>query len=125
MAKLCKCGLIHNERQCPKCYKQLDKQRGTTKQRGYGHDHRTASERYREEHPLCECCVCERGVVGANATEAMHHIIKVAVDSTQRMKRHNWLAVCEECHQALENDVDRALKVKRWSEVSYERVMAG
>lgn len=122
MPKLCKCGAIV-EKRCLRCYPvKHDK---TTAQRGYGYDHKRASERYRTEHPLCEYCVMRGGVIGARSTTAMHHVTRIADDPTQRMRRDNWLAVCEECHQELESNVSEGRRVKKWSELNYEDAMCG
>ncbi|EFX61834.1 hypothetical protein DAPPUDRAFT_120887, partial [Daphnia pulex] len=116
--KLCKCGAIVGRR-CEKCYPQ--KHDRTTKQRGYDNKHRVASERYRVEHPLCERCVMIGGVEQANVTEHMHHIVKVSDAEQLRMRSDNWLGVCVDCHETLENDVAQGMKVKQWSLANYEQ----
>ena len=63
------------------------------------------------------------GVIGARPSTAMHHVTRIVDDPSQRMKRDNWLAVCEECHQELESNAVEGRMVKKWSEERYEEVM--
>ncbi len=111
--RLCKCGAIVKDR-CNVCYPSGHTR--TTKERGYGHDHRKASERYRAEKlHLCEVCQYE----GRTAqSRAMHHIVKIADAPWLRMERDNWLAVCDSCHERVEVDAELARKVKAWSDAT-------
>ena len=104
MPRLCRCGKIVEDR-C-ECFSGASKQltRSTTTE-GHGSDHRKASERYRAEHPLCERCVQLHGVMHAKPSRDMHHIISIRKDSSQRMSRGNWLAVCGEHHEEI--DIER------------------
>ena len=106
------------------CY-PIRKRNETTKQRGYGHDHRTASERYRTLHPLCECCVMSIGVLDAKPSEELHHVVAIADAPHERMQASNWLALCRDCHELLERDIFAGQKVKRWSEANYEDAING
>jgi len=90
---------------------------------GHGYDHRKASERYRKEHPLCERCVMLFGVLGAQPTQDMHHIIAIADSPQHRMARSNWLAVCRMHHEELERDELEGLATRRWSDQNYHRLM--
>ncbi len=121
--RLCRCGAIVVER-CERCQPYRSAV-GTTKQRGYGHDHRQASERYRNEHPLCECCVMTFGPIEANVSEHMHHIVKITDSPHLRMDWSNWLAVCQACHEQLERDQLQAMKVKAWSVQHYIDTLNG
>jgi 5-methylcytosine-specific restriction endonuclease McrA len=86
----------------------------TTIERGYDYEHRIASDAYRREHPLCEACV-RHGVLTANASVDLHHIVKIIDAPSQRMVRANWLAVCKDCHAKLENDAEAGQAAKAWS----------
>lgn len=111
--KLCKCGRIVKGR-CDVCYPSTHGR--TTKERGYGQDHTIASKRYRAERPLCEVCLLNGHT---KASQSMHHIVKI-VDAPQlRMEPRNWLAVCDDCHELVENDVELARKAKWHGEVVY------
>jgi len=118
MVKLCRCGRIVTDR-CIVCNPPR-KHSGTTKDRGYSHDHRTASERYRTEHPLCERCIKLLGVLQANPSDEMHHIEAIVNNPDKRMNSSNWLALCRPCHEELEYDVFAGQSLKRWSEQNYE-----
>lgn len=121
--RLCHCGAIV-EKRCLKCH-PFPVAKRTTTERGYGWDHRQASERYRALHPLCEACVMERGVMGAKGTDAMHHIHKISDRPDLRMVSGNWLAVCNEHHDLLENDWVAGTRVKEWSERHYLEALDG
>jgi hypothetical protein len=90
---------------------------------GHGYDHRKASERYRKEHPLCERCVMLYGVQEAQPSQDMHHIIAIADAPSERMQRHNWLAVCRMHHEELERDQLEGQKTKNWSDCNYHQAM--
>lgn len=115
-ARLCRCGAIVTER-CKRCApKEL---RGTTKERGYGNDHKLASERYRTNHPICERCLMQFGVINANESESMHHIYPIADYPIRRMDSDNWLALCDACHAEIEGDIVEGMKIKTWSHKNY------
>lgn len=119
--KLCKCGAIV-EKRCEKCYPS--KHGRTTKERGYGHDHRRASEDYRREHPLCERCVM-LGVLCSKSSESLHHIEKIADAPDKRMDPMNWLGLCDRHHEELEPDPALGREVKRWSLENYDAILSG
>ena len=121
MPRLCRCGKIVEDR-C-ECFSGASTQRRSTTTEGHGNDHRKASERYRAEHPLCERCVQLHGVAHAKPSRDMHHIIAIRKDSTQRMQRGNWLAVCGEHHEELEGNELEGMACKRWSEANYGAAM--
>ena len=118
--RFCKCGQMYRK-QCPRCG---DPHTGTTAQRGYDNEHTRASRAYRAEHPLCEACVMV-SVLTANEATSMHHIQKITARPDLRMVRANWLAVCPECHERLETDVQAGQAVKRWSVDNYREAMSG
>jgi len=114
--RLCRCGSIV-QGTCLKC--QPKRLRGKTLERGYGSDHRLASEKYRTNHPLCERCVMQFGVIRANDSESMHHIYPIAEHPQMRMENSNWLALCTHCHNDIEGDILEGLKIKNWSLTNY------
>jgi len=114
--RFCKCGkVLKNGESCKNCKPETRK----TKERGYGSDHRAASERHRTNYPLCERCMMVVGVESANISEHMHHIIAVKDDESRRMNFDNWLAVCVPCHDLLEGDAMAGIEVKQWSNQHY------
>ena len=119
--RLCRCGAIVEDR-CARC-QPASQHKQTTKQRGYGSDHRRASEVYRAEHPLCEACVMH-SVIGAQSTADLHHIHSIADRPDLRMHRSNWLALCKTHHTQLESDVQTAQRVKAWSIQHYEQALS-
>lgn len=105
--KLCKCGAIVVDR-CDKCYPSTHSK--TTKERGYGNDHRLASKRYRAERPVCEVCLL---LEMTRPSTQLHHIRKVVDAPWLRMERSNWLAVCDEHHELVEDDEAMARRAKQ------------
>jgi predicted HNH restriction endonuclease len=65
------------------------------------------------------------GLMTANPSEEMHHIVAIVENENKRMDPSNWLALCRSCHEALEYDVMAGMTVKRWSESNYEEVLNG
>lgn len=120
--RVCGCGRIVRG-PCDHCKQNRTRHGKTTTERGYGWDHRQASELYRTLHPLCECCAKTVGVIRANESVHMHHIHKIATNPNLRMDRSNWLAVCLDCHDVLENDPLQGMEVKRWSVDNYDAVL--
>ena len=120
-AKLCRCGKIVQGR-CETCDKPCRVNRNTTGE-GHGWDHRKASERYRVEHPLCERCVMLYGVEHAQPSRDMHHVHAIRDRPELRMQRSNWVAVCFDCHEAIEGDAMEGMKIKRWSDANYEAML--
>ena len=39
------------------------------------------------------------------------------------MNPSNWLAVCTECHDAIEGDVMQGMQIKAWSDLNYFNVL--
>lgn len=111
--RLCKCGAIVAER-CERCYPSTHAK--TTKERGYGHDHRTASERYRAERPICEVCLL---LDMTRPSVHLHHIKKIVDAPWLRMQRSNWLAVCDEHHELVERDEAMAVRAKAMGDEVY------
>jgi predicted HNH restriction endonuclease len=63
------------------------------------------------------------GVIEANPSEDMHHIVAIQESESMRMNPNNWLAVCNECHDILEGDAMAGMQVKAWSEQNYINVL--
>lgn len=117
---LCKCGkVLKTGEKCRDCY-PIRNHAKTTKERGYGSDHKQASERWRTSHPLCERCVMVLSVLDSNASEHLHHVIPIANDASRRMDSGNWLALCKACHELVEGDAMQGMKIRRWSDQHYE-----
>lgn len=122
--KLCRCGKIVKEK-CETCSPPMNHRGQTTKDRGYGSDHRKASERYRTEHPLCERCMNIVGTVEAKPSDDMHHLYPISSYPERRMDSRYWLALCKECHELLERDIREGLTIKQWSLSNYENTING
>lgn len=98
--RLCRCGAIVRKGLCERCKPPAPKQdRGTTKERGYGHDWRRLSELARQEEPLCKVHEA-RGIVRP-ATER-HHIEKIRDAPDRRLDFDNTISVCGDCHKEIE-----------------------
>lgn len=63
------------------------------------------------------------GVMDAQPSQDMHHIVAICNAPNERMQRSNWLAVCRMHHEELERDEIEGLKTKRWSDENYHRLM--
>jgi 5-methylcytosine-specific restriction endonuclease McrA len=64
-----------------------------------------------------------KGVIESNPSQHMHHIIPIAESEAMRMNPDNWLAVCIECHEAIEGDQMQGMQIKAWSDVHYINVL--
>jgi hypothetical protein len=115
--KLCRCGEVVQDK-CPRCYKPSKRFENF-----YTNEHRKASERYRAEHPLCECCMMRFGVMSANPSRDMHHIVKIVDNRDMKMDSNNWLALCRDCHQEIEGNTTIGYNVKQWSLANYNEVI--
>lgn len=63
------------------------------------------------------------GVIEANPSEQMHHIISIAESEIMRMNPSNWLAVCLPCHDLLEGDAMAGMHIRKWSDLNYVTVL--
>ena len=95
----------------------------STKERGYNYDHKKASERHRTNYPLCERCMMIVGVIESKPSMHLHHITPIQESEAMRMNPSNWLAVCIECHDAIEGDVMQGMQIKAWSDANYVNVL--
>jgi len=118
--RFCKCGAVL--RVGESC-KQCKPTKQTTNERGYTYDHKKASERHRTNFPLCERCMMLKGVIESNPSMHMHHITPIQESEAMRMNPNNWLAVCIECHDAIEGDVMQGMEIKAWSNANYVNVL--
>jgi len=119
--RLCRCGRIVKDR-CKQCNPRRE-HTGTTKERGYGHDHKKASKLFRVLHPFCERCMMTVGLLESNPSEELHHIFAIQDHPDYRMVSDNWLAVCHDCHQLLEGQSAEGLRVRRWSDKNYDNLI--
>ncbi|MFD2334756.1 HNH endonuclease signature motif containing protein [Cohnella sp. GCM10020058] len=76
---------------------QVEKDRGTSAQRGYGSAWRKARAAWLLKHPLC--VVCERNGRLTAATD-LDHIKPHRGDMTLFWDRSNWQGLCKTCHSA-------------------------
>jgi 5-methylcytosine-specific restriction endonuclease McrA len=63
------------------------------------------------------------GPVEANTAMELHHIVKISESPGLRMNRNNWLAVCNQCHNEIENDCLAGMAVRNWSDQHYDKVL--
>lgn len=117
--RICRCGRIVGDK-CEKCDVNA-KHASPTAVRGYDSQHRAASQRYRQEKPLCERCVMVYGVMQSLPSAEMHHIRSIKSRPELRMDSDNWLALCRPHHEELENKIDVGIKTKMWSKQNYEK----
>ena len=98
---MCRCGSIVDRGLCDRCRPVVApvKRTETTKERGYGNDWRTLSEREREKRPLCEVC---EAVGRVRPSESMHHVDSIKSRPDRRMDSGNLIAVCDACHAIVE-----------------------
>lgn len=75
--------------------KQLDQQRGTSHERGYGYRWQQAREGYLRSHPLCANHERKGEVVPATVVD---HIIPHRGDMSLFWERSNWQPLCKPCH---------------------------
>lgn len=69
-----------------------DRERGTTKARGYGHSWTRFRALILKRHPLCQVC-------GEAPASEVHHKIKIKVRPDLRLSADNALALCPPCHR--------------------------
>ncbi len=90
---VCFCGKLSARVPCSSC---SGARRGTTKQRGYGHDWRKCRERYLDDNPTCEDCEAMGVVVPA---VDVHHVEPIAEAPELRLEPSNLIALCKGCHR--------------------------
>ncbi|WP_137719339.1 HNH endonuclease signature motif containing protein [Methylobacillus flagellatus] len=80
--------------------KQVEAQRGTSTQRGYGYKWQQASKGYLKQHPLCECEQCLAGQLRLRQATVVDHKIPHRGDMTLFWDRQNWQAMNKSCHDS-------------------------
>ena len=93
------CPLLTHGRFCLEHQRErrqvLDRERGSSAKRGYGHDWRKLRAAYIEENPLCvECASHGR----TEAVEAVDHIKPHKGDDALRLDWNNLQSLCKICH---------------------------
>jgi 5-methylcytosine-specific restriction endonuclease McrA len=67
----------------------------------------------------------KNGVIDANMSRDLHHIVKIVDNRELRMDSTNWLALCRECHQEIEGNTEVGFQIKQWSLANYNEVIDG
>jgi 5-methylcytosine-specific restriction protein A len=80
-----------------KVKRELDRQRLSAAQRGYGSRWREARARYLAEHPLCASCLAEGRLTAATVVD---HVIAHGGDRQLFWDCENWQALCKRCHDS-------------------------
>ena len=80
---------------CKKHYNQLDKQRGTSSERGYNWRWHKSTVLYLNDHPLCKVCEAEGRVEPARVVD---HINPHRGDYTRFWAEDNWQGLCFRHH---------------------------
>ncbi len=104
VSRICGCGAIVKGK-CEACSKRKraaeDQFRGSSASRGYDHQWRLLSERFRKHNPLCQRCHTLGRVEPA---KDVHHIKKITTHPELRLKWDNLMSVCRECHKTLDGE---------------------
>lgn len=83
----------------PRVYDQqardYDRERGSARERGYGHVWKRVRDAHLRRQPLCQYCLLE-GVV--KAAEMVDHIVEIK-DGGARFKTSNLQSLCNSCHR--------------------------
>ena len=104
VARLCACGAIVKGK-CAACVKKRqvkqDQFRGSPAERGYDHQWKKLSLRFRKHNPLCQRCNMKgRVTIG----EDVHHIKPIHSHPELRLVWDNLMTVCRECHREIERE---------------------
>lgn len=78
-------------------WRELDRDRGSSTERGYGHDWRKFRDWFLTVNPLCMDC---RDAGRLKPASEVHHIVKVQDDPTLRLVAANCRSLCTPCHAA-------------------------
>ena len=76
-------------------YRDQDRERGTSTQRGYGSRWQKARAVYLRRHPLCVECLAHDRVVAATLVD---HIIPHRGNRRLFWDEGNWQSLCDDCH---------------------------
>jgi 5-methylcytosine-specific restriction protein A len=106
------CGeLVADGSRCPKHARaervEIDRRRGSSASRGYGHKWRRYREAFLAEHPLCKACVVAGRTRPATVVD---HIRPHKGDMRLFWDPKNHQALCKACH-----DAKTAREDGRWS----------
>jgi len=91
---------------CRKHASRKDRQRGTSRQRGYSSRWERERAAFLKTHPLCECDDCRRRPVPKIA-DTVDHIIPHKGDQRLMWDRSNWMAMNRSCHSKKTATKDR------------------
>jgi 5-methylcytosine-specific restriction protein A len=91
------CGALVRDggARCPAHRRQVDRERGTARERGYSTAWQKARGAFLQEHPLCEEHLRRGETAAANVVD---HIQPHRGDQTLFWDRGNWQAICKSCH---------------------------
>ena len=104
VSRICACGAIVKGK-CAACVKKRqvtqDQFRGSPAERGYDHQWKKLSLRFRKHNPLCQRCNMKgRVTIG----EDVHHIKPIHSHPELRLVWDNLMTVCRECHREIERE---------------------
>jgi 5-methylcytosine-specific restriction enzyme A len=77
--------------------RELDQQRPSAAQRGYGSRWRKARARYLADHPLCASCLAGGRLTSAAVVD---HVVPHGGDRRLFWDEGNWQALCKSCHDS-------------------------
>ena len=75
-------------------------ERSSDVNRKYGRAWKRISDRYAEEHPLCEMCLKEGRLT---PVQEVHYILPVSKDGTY--VRNHLMSLCQSCHTKIHHDL--------------------
>ena len=102
----------HNEHYCAECLpdqkqrekdkvRTYDKERGSSRERGYDKVWRSL-RRYKLRHnPLCECPDCLNGEKRVLSATMVHHIVPIEICPELRLDLNNLLSMTRDCHERI------------------------
>ena len=90
------CGmLIDKPGMCAQHMRQINIERGSSAERGYGHKWRKARQVFLAQNPLCACHLERGDVVSASVVD---HVIPHKGNMSLFWDSKNWQALCKRCH---------------------------
>jgi 5-methylcytosine-specific restriction protein A len=78
--------------------KEVEAQRESSTQRGYGYRWQKTSKGFLRAHPLCQCDECKEGELRLLAATVVDHKIPHRGDMKLFWDRDNWQAMSKPCH---------------------------
>lgn len=78
--------------------KQVDAERGSSSQRGYGYRWQKVSKAFLAAHPLCQCPECKEGELQLFPSQVVDHIIPHGGDMKLFWDSSNWQAMYKPHH---------------------------